>query len=149
MSIVRLREHWMINRRRPGFLALAWFGASNIPSLSPVSKLFQSQSSCCRWSSLLTDGGGCGGAAKSYNSKNVGSSTNLSILSSQADDPEQKLPPESFMQCCGSGMFIPDADFFPSRISDPQRKKIKNEGGHKLQFWNRYRKNLSQFTRNF
>jgi hypothetical protein len=22
-------------------------------------------------------------------------------------------------QCCGSGMFIPDPDFYPSRISDP------------------------------
>jgi hypothetical protein len=22
-------------------------------------------------------------------------------------------------QCCGSGMFIPDPDFYPSRIPDP------------------------------
>ncbi len=26
-------------------------------------------------------------------------------------------------QCCGSGMFIPDPDFLPSRISDPTRTK--------------------------
>jgi hypothetical protein len=24
----------------------------------------------------------------------------------------------SKMQCCGSGMFIPDPDFYPSRIAD-------------------------------
>jgi hypothetical protein len=36
-------------------------------------------------------------------------------------------------QCCGSGMFIPDPDFYPSRISDPesrsqlQQKKEKGE----------------------
>jgi hypothetical protein len=24
-----------------------------------------------------------------------------------------------FLQCCGSGMFIPDPDFYPSRISEP------------------------------
>jgi hypothetical protein len=23
-------------------------------------------------------------------------------------------------QCCGSGMFIPDPDFYPSRIPDPK-----------------------------
>ncbi len=28
----------------------------------------------------------------------------------------------SGMQCCGSGMFIPDPDFYPSRISDPGSK---------------------------
>jgi hypothetical protein len=25
----------------------------------------------------------------------------------------------ALQQCCGSGMFIPDPDFYPSRISDP------------------------------
>ncbi len=25
------------------------------------------------------------------------------------------------LQCCGSGMFIPDPDFFPSRIPDPKK----------------------------
>jgi hypothetical protein len=25
-------------------------------------------------------------------------------------------------QCCGSGMFIPDPDFYPSRVSDPGSK---------------------------
>jgi hypothetical protein len=24
-----------------------------------------------------------------------------------------------FLQCCGSGMFIPDPDVYPSRIPDP------------------------------
>ncbi len=26
----------------------------------------------------------------------------------------------TFKQCCGSGMFIPDPDFYPSRIPDPK-----------------------------
>jgi hypothetical protein len=30
-------------------------------------------------------------------------------------------------QCCGSGMFIPDHDFYPSRIPDPTRA-TKEEG---------------------
>jgi hypothetical protein len=25
----------------------------------------------------------------------------------------------AFLQCCGSGMFIPDPDFYPSQIPDP------------------------------
>jgi hypothetical protein len=28
-----------------------------------------------------------------------------------------------FLQCCGSGMFIPDPDFCPSRIQKQQQKK--------------------------
>jgi hypothetical protein len=32
-------------------------------------------------------------------------------------------------QCCGSGMFIPDPDFYPSRISDP--KTATKERGEK------------------
>ncbi len=31
-------------------------------------------------------------------------------------------------QCCGSGMFIPDPDFYPSRIPDPKTGKKKREG---------------------
>jgi hypothetical protein len=33
------------------------------------------------------------------------------------------------MQCCGSGMFIPDPDFYPSRIPDP--KTATKERGEK------------------
>jgi hypothetical protein len=33
-----------------------------------------------------------------------------------------------FKQCCGSGMFIPDPDFYPSRIPDPTAP-TKEEGG--------------------
>jgi hypothetical protein len=33
------------------------------------------------------------------------------------------------LQCCGSGMFIPDPDFYPSRISDP--KTAAKERGEK------------------
>jgi hypothetical protein len=33
----------------------------------------------------------------------------------------------SFKQCCGSGMFIPDPDFFPSRIPDP-KTALKERG---------------------
>ncbi len=36
-------------------------------------------------------------------------------------------------QCCGSGMFIPDPDFYPSRISDPGSKNSnKGEGWKKI-----------------
>jgi hypothetical protein len=28
-------------------------------------------------------------------------------------------------QCCGSGMFIPDPDFYPSRIPDPKTAAIE------------------------
>jgi hypothetical protein len=44
--------------------------------------------------------------------------------------PRARIPdPDSFhpgsriqglKQCCGSGMFIPDPDFYPSRIPDPK-----------------------------
>jgi hypothetical protein len=38
-----------------------------------------------------------------------------------------------FNQCCGSGMFIPDPDFYPSRISDPGSKNSnKSEGWKKI-----------------
>jgi hypothetical protein len=41
-----------------------------------------------------------------------------------------------YMQCCGSGMFIPDPDFYPSRIPDPgsrisDPKTAKKERGEK------------------
>jgi hypothetical protein len=40
---------------------------------------------------------------------------------------------KSLLQCCGSGMFIPDTDFYPSRISDPDPKTaIKDRGVKKL-----------------
>ncbi len=32
-----------------------------------------------------------------------------------------------FMQCCGSGMFIPDPDFYPSRIPDPWSRIQKQQ----------------------
>ena len=39
----------------------------------------------------------------------------------------------SVNQCCGSGMFIPDPDFYPSRIPDPKTKtKTKERGGKKF-----------------
>ncbi len=47
-------------------------------------------------------------------------------------------------QCCGSGMFIPDPDFYPSRISDPGSKNSnKREWWEKLKCW---RKKLGQFS---
>ncbi len=71
-----------------------------------------------------------------------------------------------FKQCCGSGMFIPDPDFCPSRISVPGSKNCnKREGwkkisstffcNHKNHNWNlsycrtREEKNLGQFTKNY
>jgi hypothetical protein len=33
-------------------------------------------------------------------------------------------------QCCGSGMFIPDPDFYPSRIPDP-KTATKERGENK------------------
>jgi hypothetical protein len=40
----------------------------------------------------------------------------------------------SFMriQCCGSGMFIPDPTFYPSRIPDPGVKKAPDPGSGTL-----------------
>jgi hypothetical protein len=35
------------------------------------------------------------------------------------------------MQCCGSGMFIPDPDFYPFRIPDP-KTATKERGEKKL-----------------
>jgi hypothetical protein len=40
------------------------------------------------------------------------------------EDVSTTLPDK---QCCGSGMFIPDPDFYPSRIPDP-KTAIKKRG---------------------
>ncbi len=40
-------------------------------------------------------------------------------------------PPPACNQCCGSGMFIPDPDFYPSRIQDPKKQQQKR-GGEKF-----------------
>jgi hypothetical protein len=39
---------------------------------------------------------------------------------------------DSGIQCCGSGMFIPDPDFYPSRIPDP--KTATKQRGEKKNF---------------
>jgi hypothetical protein len=39
-------------------------------------------------------------------------------------------------QCCGSGMFIPDPDFYPSRIPDP--KSVTKERGEKKFFYHTF-----------
>jgi hypothetical protein len=36
---------------------------------------------------------------------------------------------QPFHQCCGSGMFIPDSDFYPSLMSDPGLYNNKKDGG--------------------
>jgi hypothetical protein len=36
---------------------------------------------------------------------------------------------DSYCQCCGSGMFIPDHDFYLSRISDPGSKNSNKREG--------------------
>jgi hypothetical protein len=36
-----------------------------------------------------------------------------------------------FGQCCGSGMFNPDPDFYPSRISKPHPTTVKKRNGRK------------------
>jgi hypothetical protein len=38
------------------------------------------------------------------------------------------------IQCCGSVMFIPDPDFYPSRISDPGIQKQQQKRGVKKKF---------------
>ena len=40
-----------------------------------------------------------------------------------------QLSPSSLKQCGGSGMFIPDPDFYPSRISDPGSKNSNKREG--------------------
>ncbi len=41
----------------------------------------------------------------------------LGLVSHASPSEESKYPYE---QCCGSGMFIPDPDFYPSWITDPK-----------------------------
>ncbi len=57
---------------------------------------------------------------------------------------------KSFMQCGGSGMFIPDPDFYPSRIRIPDlRSQISDSQNWILcYFWNAKEKNLGQFSKN-
>jgi|688.fasta_scaffold2266721_1 hypothetical protein len=69
----------------------------------------------------------------------------------------------NIMQCCGSGMFIPDPDFLPFRFPDPTRTK-KRKGQffcptflccqkfHKIEnyfFVEKVQKNLSDLTKLF
>ncbi len=67
----------------------------------------------------------------------------------------------TYSQCCGSGMFIPDPDFYPFRIPDPKtatkergEKKISCHS-HKLKnwklfkLWNAEENNLGQFSKNY
>ncbi len=68
-------------------------------------------------------------------------------------------------QCCGYGMFIPDPDFYPSRIPDP-KTAMKDRGEKKLVFISFFgainftkvnyfifemlkKKNLGQFSKNY
>ncbi len=37
------------------------------------------------------------------------------------ESPDELYVTKVIGQCCGSGMFIPDPDFFPSRIPDPKK----------------------------
>ncbi len=51
-------------------------------------------------------------------------------------DPLQNVMDPHSAQCCGSGMFIPDPDFYPSRIPDlgsriPDPKTATKERGEK------------------
>ncbi len=39
---------------------------------------------------------------------------------------------ETCAQCCGAGMFIPDPEFYPSRISDPEFSNSTKRGGEKM-----------------
>ncbi len=75
------REYWMIYRGS-GFLAVGWFGSSNLHP-PPVSKLYFFLSlPVCHWSSLRTgEGGGGRGGAKSYDSVKAWSSMINSVLS--------------------------------------------------------------------
>ncbi len=41
------------------------------------------------------------------------------------------VSPPSFKQCCGSEMFIPDPDFYPSRIPDLGSKNSNKDRGEK------------------
>ncbi len=66
-----------------------------------------------------------------------------------------------YMQCCGSGMFIPDPDFYPSRIPKQQQKRgVKKNCCNSFLFITNFtklniilvckaeEKNLGQFSKN-
>jgi hypothetical protein len=73
--------------------------------------------------------------------------------------------PQTYLQCCGSGMFITDHDFYPSRIPDP--KTATKERGEKISCHNFFvavnftklklilflkclrKNNLAQFSKNY
>jgi hypothetical protein len=56
-------------------------------------------------------------------------------------------------QCCGSGMFIPDPDFYPSRIPDP-KTTTEEKGETKFvctqipQNWVNFQRTIELFTQN-
>jgi len=61
-----------------------------------------------------------------------------------------------FVQCCGSGMFIPDPDFYSFRIPDPKTANTTFFCSHKFHkienyfiFLNAEEKNLGQFSKNY
>ncbi len=79
---VHTREYWMIYRR-PGFLAVVWFGSSPTPLSHEQVSLFLSLPVCCRSSLLTGEGerGGRGTWTKLYDREKAWHSINQSILS--------------------------------------------------------------------
>jgi hypothetical protein len=69
------------------------------------------------------------------------------------------VPVEPISKCCGSGIFIPDPDFCPSRIPDPKTATkfdvlpfFCSHKYHKIKnhlFFNRRRKNLRLIYKEF
>jgi hypothetical protein len=51
----------------------------------------------------------------------------------------------SYDQCCGSGMLIPDSDFYPSRIPDP-KTVTKKRGEQKLDVKPLFNKIVNYFS---
>ncbi len=62
----------------------------------------------------------------------------------------------SSLQCCGSGMLIPDPDFYPSRIRGEKKffchtyscSHVVSQNCKLLNFWNAEEKKLGQFSKN-
>jgi hypothetical protein len=50
-------------------------------------------------------------------------------------------------QCCGSGMFIPDPDFYPSRIPDLESKNSNKRGEQNLLSYHFLQPLLGQFLK--
>ncbi len=91
--------------------------------------------------------------------------TLLSSRSSTCTWPSMPTSTGTFFQCCGSGMFIPDPDFYPSRIPDLKTTTTERGGKNLLSylflllqisqnwklfyFWNAEEKNLGQFSKNY